>query len=283
MGVLARCHLMHTPARQRASTSVWRRSLARSALHGLDHGRRRLLAVALSFLVAVALACSSSTVSPTPPPRRAPAEAPALDASATALPAQSTSRDSVATVASPAAGEDPIPPIVQELNPSGPKAVALGAFRQLLGRDRIRPVYSPLVVTPDMAALVSDDLVIGVSMGGESRAYPIRPLRFHEMVKTSLGAHPFWLRGDRSATSRLVHDRRVDGETLTFGNQGALFMNAMTWWDHDTESVWSQPWGSAIRGPLEGTALTLIPASIVPWPTWLDEHPDTADRSPAAG
>ena len=72
-----------------------------------------------------------------------------------------------------------------------------------------------------------------------------------------------------------MHDRRVDGKAVTFGNQGALFMNAMTWWDHDTESIWSQPWGSAIHGPLEGTALTLIPASIIPWRTWLDEHPDT--------
>ena len=67
----------------------------------------------------------------------------------------------------------------------------------------------------------------------------------------------------------------MEGETLTLGNQGALFMNAMTWWDRDTGSLWSQPWGSAIAGPLEGTALTLLPASIVPWPAWLEEHPDT--------
>ena len=52
-------------------------------------------------------------------------------------------------------------------------------------------------------------------------------------------------------------------------------MNAMTWWDHETESVWSQPWGSAIAGPLEGTALALLPASVVPWSTWLANHPDT--------
>ncbi len=73
----------------------------------------------------------------------------------------------------------------------------------------------------------------------------------------------------------LVHDRLIDGEVLIFGNQGALFMRAMTWWDHGTESVWSQPWGTAIMGPLKGTSLTLIPASIVPWPTWLAEHPET--------
>ena len=72
-----------------------------------------------------------------------------------------------------------------------------------------------------------------------------------------------------------MHDRRVDGETLTFGNQGALYMNAMTWWDRSTRSIWSQPWGSAIDGPLKGTALTLLPASVEPWPAWLKEHPDT--------
>ena len=72
-----------------------------------------------------------------------------------------------------------------------------------------------------------------------------------------------------------MHDRRLDGETLTFGNQGRLWMKAMTWWDHGTESIWSQPWGTAIAGPLKGTALTLIPASIEPWAAWLNEHPET--------
>jgi len=62
---------------------------------------------------------------------------------------------------------------------------------------------------------------------------------------------------------------------VLFGNQGALFMNAMTWWDHDSGSVWSQVWGEAIAGPLVGTRLEVLPASIVPWATWLEEHPDT--------
>ncbi len=163
---------------------------ARAALYGLDHGRRRLLAVALGFLAAVALACSSSTATPTPPARRAPAAAPALGAAATAPPAQSTSPDSVAARASLTAGEDSVPSAVPQLNPSGPKVVAPGDYYQLLGRDRIHPVYSPIVVASDVAALGSDDLVIGVSIGGESRAYPIRPLRFLEMVNDELGGTP---------------------------------------------------------------------------------------------
>lgn len=73
----------------------------------------------------------------------------------------------------------------------------------------------------------------------------------------------------------MVHARTVNGETFVFGNQGGLFMNAMTWWDHETGSVWSQVWGQAIAGPLKGTTLNLIPASITPWETWQREHPHT--------
>jgi hypothetical protein len=72
-----------------------------------------------------------------------------------------------------------------------------------------------------------------------------------------------------------VHDRTVNGEAFVFGNQGGLFMNAMTWWDHQTGSVWSQPWGRAIEGTLKGTELTLLPSELVPWNTWLEMHPDT--------
>ncbi len=52
-------------------------------------------------------------------------------------------------------------------------------------------------------------------------------------------------------------------------------MRAMTWWDHETSSIWAQPWGMAIAGPLEGARLELLPASIVPWDVWMGEHPDT--------
>ena len=62
---------------------------------------------------------------------------------------------------------------------------------------------------------------------------------------------------------------------MVFGNQGGLFMNAMTWWDHKTQSVWSQPWGRAIAGPLKGTELELLSSQLVPWGTWREEHPDT--------
>jgi hypothetical protein len=39
----------------------------------------------------------------------------------------------------------------------------------------------------------------------------------------------------------LVNDRRIDGATHTFGNEGVLFINAMIWWDWETGSIWRIP------------------------------------------
>lgn len=73
----------------------------------------------------------------------------------------------------------------------------------------------------------------------------------------------------------LLATRRGEGRVTVFGNQGALYRNAMTWWDHGTHSVWSQVWGKALLGPLRGVMLEPIPASIVPWGTWKAENSQT--------
>lgn len=62
---------------------------------------------------------------------------------------------------------------------------------------------------------------------------------------------------------------------MVFGNQGDLYLNAMTWWDHDTGSVWSQPLGRAILGPLEGQGLELLSSRMTTWDDWQDTWPDT--------
>jgi len=72
-----------------------------------------------------------------------------------------------------------------------------------------------------------------------------------------------------------VHDRRIDGATYTFGNAGALVMNAMTWFDHETDSIWSQPVGLAFEGPLRGTQLELLPFQLTTWSNWFDNYPET--------
>ena len=215
-----------------------------------------LLAAGLAVAWVIASGCSAGpdadSPSPLPPP---PAP------TATPSPVQ--------------ADRGPVPPILRELLPSGPREFDETAFEQLLGRDGIKPIYTPEIGTHPEAGLDGTDLVLGVSLGGESRAYPVSTMRFKEIVNDDLGGVDILVTWCQLCYTAMVHDRRVNGEVLTFGNQGALYMKAMTWWDRQTRSIWSQPWGTAISGPLEGTALTLIPSSVVPWATRVAEHPDT--------
>ena len=63
-------------------------------------------------------------------------------------------------------------------------------FRQLIPRDAIEPVYEPQFIAGRFAALDPEDLVIGVAINGESKAYPVGPLNFREMVNDVVGGVP---------------------------------------------------------------------------------------------
>ena len=73
-----------------------------------------------------------------------------------------------------------------------------------------------------------------------------------------------------------MHDRRFQGQTLVFGNQGALYKTAMTWFDHSTGSIWSQPIGRALVGELRGATLTQIPSTLDTWAGFSARHPDAS-------
>ena len=75
--------------------------------------------------------------------------------------------------------------ILREEEPTG-----LNSFRQLLGRDDIAPIYDPSFVRVSQSGLQPDEMVIGVSINGDSRAYPIRYLRWREMVNDEIGGVP---------------------------------------------------------------------------------------------
>jgi hypothetical protein len=63
-------------------------------------------------------------------------------------------------------------------------------YSKLLTDDAIRPVYDPQFIPADEAPLKDDELVIGVAIDGNAKAYPISVLRFREMVNDDLaGMH----------------------------------------------------------------------------------------------
>ena len=78
----------------------------------------------------------------------------------------------------------------QPLQNSRAVEVDTGKLRQLLFQDAIPPIYDPEFISPADAALNPEELVIGVEINGEVRAYPIGPLVRREMVNDVVGGVP---------------------------------------------------------------------------------------------
>ena len=148
-------------------------------------------------------------------------------------------------------------------------------YRQLRRPDAIPPIYDPEFRSADGSDLPSDELIIGLNINGDARAYPAGLLYHREMVNDTVGGVPVLVTWCPLCYTALVHERRVDGSAAVFGNQGALYKGAMTWYDHATGSVWSQPLGEAIAGPLVGSSLELMPSQLTTWEQWLATNPSS--------
>jgi hypothetical protein len=70
------------------------------------------------------------------------------------------------------------------------ESVALAAMNRLLPRDAIAPIYRPRFVAAAQARLRPDELVLGVAINGEAKAYPITILNSREMVNDTAGGVP---------------------------------------------------------------------------------------------
>ncbi|MEM7141697.1 MAG: DUF3179 domain-containing (seleno)protein [Actinomycetota bacterium] len=146
---------------------------------------------------------------------------------------------------------------------------------QLVPRDLIAPIYEPRFHSAAESAWPDDTDVIGVEIGGEARAYPVSLLNSRELVIDEVGGVPVAITWCPVCATAAVHDRRLGDETLVFGTQGALYRNAMTWWDHDSGSIWSQPFGEAIAGPRTGATVDQLPSQLTTWGAWRGAHPAT--------
>lgn len=77
---------------------------------------------------------------------------------------------------------------------------------------------------PFSRVIITGDPVIGVvSADGEARCYPIRYVRWHELINDSVGDLPVLITYSLLSDSSVVFDRRVGGKTQTFGYSGLLY------------------------------------------------------------
>ena len=101
----------------------------------------------------------------------------------TATPAESDSQASANQQVATLSEETP-------LQSSKVVEVDVRQIRQLLPKDAIAPIYDPEFSSAQDADIDPKELVIGVELNGESRAYPIGPLVYREMVNDSVGGIP---------------------------------------------------------------------------------------------
>jgi hypothetical protein len=142
-------------------------------------------------------------------------------------------------------------------------------------RDAIQSINEPAFRSADEVTVSSGYPVIGVALNGEAKAYPVLVLDWHEIVNDEVGGVPIAVTYCPLCGAGVVFDRRVGGSTLTFGVSGLLYKNDLVMYDRQTNSQWIQILGKAIRGPLEGSELTVISSRTIQWGAWLELWPDS--------
>ena len=124
-------------------------------------------------------------------------------------------------------------------------------------------------------------LVIGLSLGNDARAYPIEIIGYHHQVRDSIGRYPTMVTYCTVCRTGRVFSPRVGSELETFRLVGMDHFNAM-FEDSKTGSWWRQASGESIAGPLKGWKLTEFNSQQMSLESWIKMHPNTLILQPDA-
>lgn len=127
--------------------------------------------------------------------------------------------------------------------------------------------------------LLPDDLVFGVAIGGDARAYPLRIMGWHEMANDTVGGVRVALAYCTLCGAGILYETDLSGRErpLVFGSSGLLYRSNKLMFDRETDSLWNQFTGEPVTGPLvaSGLVLPVRPLVITSWARWRAEHPRT--------
>jgi len=146
-------------------------------------------------------------------------------------------------------------------------------------RDGIPPLKDPKTLAAEDAKFLGDnDVIFGVVVNGEARAYPKRILAWHEMVKDTVGGTPINGVYCTLCGSMIVYfPKDANGVHHELGTSGFLYRSNKVMYDHATKSMWSTIKGEPTNGPLVGKGIKLPVHNVVTttWKQWKKTHPDT--------
>ncbi len=144
--------------------------------------------------------------------------------------------------------------------------------------DGIPALVNPAFVAgTDARYLVPDELVFGVEIGGDARAYPLRILDWHEMANDVVGGVPVALAYCTLCGAGVLYDARAGDEVLEFGSSGLLYESNKLMYDRATDTLWNQLTGEPVMGARVGSGVELrrLPVVVSDWASWLEDHPGT--------
>ena len=146
--------------------------------------------------------------------------------------------------------------------------------------DGIPPLDNPdRIPAAEADYLLDDDLVFGVEINGDARAYPLRILGWHEMFNEVIGGVPVALAYCTLCGSGILYETQVEGreEPLILSSSGLLYRSNKLMYDRQTESLWNQFTGRPVSGPLRdsGIELKVRPVAITSWAEWRRANPET--------
>jgi hypothetical protein len=147
-------------------------------------------------------------------------------------------------------------------------------------KDGIPALTNPkLVAAKDATYLTKDELVFGIDISGDARAYPLRIMDWHEMFNDVIGGVPVSLAYCTLCGSGILYETAVEGraQPFVFGSSGFLYRSNKLMYDTATHSLWNQFTGRPVVGPLTGSGIELKvrPVVITSWRDWQAAHPST--------
>ncbi len=147
-------------------------------------------------------------------------------------------------------------------------------------KDGIPALTNPKLIAADQADYLQDkDLVFGISINGDTRAYPLRIMDWHEMLNDTIGGIPVSLAYCTLCGSGILYNTTRDNHQapFIFGSSGFLYRSNKLMYDQETHSLWNQFSGKPVVGTLANTTLELevLPLVITSWQDWQRKHPET--------
>ena len=151
-------------------------------------------------------------------------------------------------------------------------------------RDGIPALQQPAFIAADQpGAPQPQQRVLGLTINGDARAYPIAILNWHELVNDQVGGQPVLISYCPLCGTGMAFSTDVAGYELRFGVSGLLYNSDVLMFDRQTGSLWSQILSRAISGPLLGSQLHALVVEHTSWHDWLSRHPDSRVLSPHTG